>query len=167
MAAPTAEVSAKEAALKVAAMVAGSSSLITLIVISSVVVLVPSETSNVMTRVEFVSKSKSPVRVTSPVSDTVMSSLPLPLREYVRALPSGSVALKVATTVPAGTVSDTLTWLAISSPLMAASLTVLTGSTASTTASSTSATSSAKASSCVSPLSLVNVTVNSTLSCDS
>ena len=81
MDAPTAEFSANEVALKVAAMVAGSSSLITLIVISSVVVLVPSETSNVMTRVEFVSKSKLPVRVTSPVSETVISSLPAPLRE--------------------------------------------------------------------------------------
>ena len=109
MAAPTAEVSANEAALKVAAMVAGSSSLITLMVISSIVVLVPSETSNVITKIELVSKSKLPVRVTSPVSETVIRSLPVPLREYVRALPSGSVALKVATTVPAGTVSDTLT----------------------------------------------------------
>ena len=109
MAAPTAEFSANEVALKVAAMVAGSSSLITLIVISSVVVLVPSDTSNVMTRVEFVSKSRFPVRVTSPVSETVISSLPAPLNEYVKALPSGSVALKVATTVPAGTVSETFT----------------------------------------------------------
>ena len=147
MAAPTAEVSANEAELKVAAMVAGSSSLITLIVISSIVVMVPSEISSITVNVELASKSRPPVRVISPLSETVIRSLPLPLREYVRALPSGSVALKVANTVPAGTVSETLTWLAISSLLMAASLMVLTGSTASTTASSTSVTLSAKATS--------------------
>ena len=147
MAVPTAEVSANEAELKVAAMVAGSSSLITLIVISSIVVLVPSEISSITVNVELASKSRPPVSVISPLSETVIRSLPLPLREYVRALPSGSVALKVANTVPAGTVSETLTWLAISSLLMAASLMVLTGSTASTTASSTSVTLSAKATS--------------------
>ena len=109
IATPMAAFSAKEEALSVAAIVAGSSSLITLMVISSVVILTPSEISSITTNVELASKSKSPVRVTSPVSETVIRSLPLPLREYERALPSGSVALKVATTVPAGTVSDTLT----------------------------------------------------------
>ena len=131
MDAPTAEFSANEAALKVAAMVAGSSSLMTLMVISLVVVFVPSDTSNSMTRVEFVSKSSFPVRVTSPVSEAVVSSLPAPLSEYVRALPSGYVELKGATTVSAGTVSETFAGLATSSALMAASLMVLTGSTAS------------------------------------
>ena len=85
---PTARLSSKVSLVNRVSMLAASSSLITLMVISSIVVLVPSETSNVITKVELASKSKLPVRVTSPVSETFMSSLPLPLREYERALPS-------------------------------------------------------------------------------